>query len=377
MADGLAKGLALVHIGHQVVDDGLGATHGQGAPAQSAQVDAFGVDLCLALTQQGAGGHAHVAQAQTGARRRTQAHADVLFQTQAGGAGFDHQQAGAMAFDVGRDHEELGRVGQRHHGFDAVDHVLTVDQPGAGLQLKGVEQGLRLLDGQGGGWGLVAREGAEVSGLLLGRAPLADGGAHGGGGQAGKGQAQVALGQGLRDQGVGDGRAFHAHAIELFGNAHGGHAQLGALGQQLCGCSVVVVGLQGGRAQLLHGEVAHGVDDHGLLVGGREVEQVGRAALGQALGLAQVLDGLEGPAGGDHGTKAIFGAVIKHFLGGFAQAKAVQGGRASHLAEGAQADTGQGSHDGVPMVEQRRERIASSCQSFAKSLWRHSAKVGA
>ena len=83
---------------------------------------------------------------------------------------------------------------------------------------------------------------------------------------------EVALGQRLAHQHRGDRRALLERASELLRHAHHRQSELVGLGQQLLGCAAAGVGLLSDGTHLLQREVAHGLAQHLLLVGGGEVK---------------------------------------------------------------------------------------------------------
>ena len=70
-------------------------------------------------------------------------------------------------------------------------------------------------------------------------------------------------------------RAVRGDAVEVLGDVDRGDAEFGGLGDEIRRVGGGFVGVVGGGAQHLLGEFADGLDDHLLVVVGRQVEVVG------------------------------------------------------------------------------------------------------
>ena len=97
-----------------------------------------------------------------------------------------------------------------------------------------------------------------------------------------------------------------------------------ALASRSGGIGGRVVGVVGGRAQDLLGELADRLDDHLLFVVGRQVEVVLAAGLEPGRSAAQVLDALELTAGGAGGGEERLDAVAQRPVERIAQVVLVQ-----------------------------------------------------
>ena len=126
---------------------------------------------------------------------------------------------------------------------------------------------------------VLAGELRQVGGLLIGAAPVRQGGRDAAGRQNRQGQTHVAVGQRLGDKCVGDRGAMGGDALEILGNVDRRDAQFGRLGDEVGRIARRLVGVARGGPQDLVGELADGLEDQLLIVVGGEVEVVGAAGL--------------------------------------------------------------------------------------------------
>ena len=225
------------------------------------------------------------------------AHARVGLDGQSLGVGLDDEQR-RLAVELGGDDEQLGVGGGGHQRLDAVEPVAARGAYRGGLQRGRVEQGVRFGDRDARLRDVLAGELGEVGGLLVGAAPVGQCRRDAAGGQDRQRQAHVAVGQGLGDECVGDRAAVRGDAVEVLGDVDRGDAEFGGLGDQVGRVRRGVVGVVGGGAQELLGELVDRLDDHLLFVVGGQVEVVGAAGLQAGGGLAEALDALELAGGG-------------------------------------------------------------------------------
>ena len=289
--------------------------------------DAVGVDVGRRAAEQRAGRQGDVLEHEPGGRGGAQAHRRLALDADAAGARLDDEQR-RRSLEVGGDDEQLGGRGPRDEGFRAVEHEAVALARGGGLQRERVEQRPRLEHGDRGRRHVVADERRQVGRLLLLVAPQHQRVAHAGRGQAGDGQAHVAVCERLGDQDAGGGRALGPHAAQALGDADQGDAELGhrAL-DDLRRRLARVVGRRGGRAQLLGGELAGRVDDHLLLVGRGQVEQVAPGCGARPLRLAPLARGGEAPVGDPDAAEAGLAALVHRPLDRLAQFELVDGRR--------------------------------------------------
>ncbi len=92
-------------------------------------------------------------------------------------------------------------------------------------------------------------------------------------------QSHVSVGECLGDQRVRHRRAVFGDALEILGDVDRRDAELIGLGDEIGWIACAFVRFAGGRPEYLFGEVADGLDDHLLVVVGRQVEVVGAVGL--------------------------------------------------------------------------------------------------
>ena len=174
--------------------------------------------------------------------------------------------------------------------------------------------------------------------MLVGVAELGEHRRDSTGGEDRQREPHVAVRQRLGDEGVGDGGALLGDAVVVLGDLDRGDAELGGLGGQARGIAGGVVGLPGGRAQDLLGELGDRLDDHLLVVVGGEVEVVRTRRRRQPGGrAAESLDLGELPGGGAHRGEAVLHAELQHAVEPVAQAATVQQVAADQRGEQAHA----------------------------------------
>ena len=227
---------------------------------------------------------------------------------------------------AGADDEELAVVAAGHARLDAVEHEAVTGAGRGGRELAGVEERARLRQRQrrGGDVVLGLGEGRQVGRLLLLGAPQRQRRADRGRRQHRDRQAHVALGQRLGHQGPGDGRALGGDAAEVLGDAEDRQADLVGRGQQLLRCLAGLVGVGRGGSYDLGGELGHDVDEHLLVLAGREVEDAGGLGRGDARAGALAALAGELAAHRAHGLEARARRGVDDLLRGLAQVEPVQ-----------------------------------------------------
>jgi len=104
-------------------------------------------------------------------------------------------------------------------------------------------------------------------------------------------------------------------ALEILRDVDGGDAQLRGLRDQVGRVARGLVGVVGRGSQHLLGEFIEGLDDHPLLVVGRQIEVVLAAGLEPGRSTAEVLDPLElaggGGGGGEYRLRAVAQAAVE------------------------------------------------------------------
>ena len=190
---------------------------------------------------------------------------------------------------------------------------------------------------------VVAREVVEIGGLLVGAAPVRQCRRDTAGSQDRQRQTHVAVGQRLGHQGVGDRGAVLGDTVEILGDVDRGDPEFGGLGDQIRGIGRRLVGVVGGRAQNLLGELVDRRDDHLLVVVGGEVEIVGATWPQPRRRLADALDFLELPGGRAGSRERLLDTVFQAAVERIAQVVAVQEVLADQRCDDRQSDIGDGS----------------------------------
>ena len=323
VGDRLAERLTRLDVGRHVVEHGLPGPDREGAPGQAGEPDALGVRRAVGRAEHGVCRHADPLEAQGGQGGGADAHRGLGLHGQAGGRGLDQEQD-RRAVQRGADDEQLGLGAAHDTGLGAVEDEALGGPAGGGRRLEHVEEDRRLLERQGGGRSAVLGEGRQV-GLLLGLgAPQAQRRGDRARRQGGQGDAHVALAQGLGHERAGHRRALLGDTAEGLGDAEDRQADLQARLQDGLGGLAGLVGLRGRRAHDLLGVLRDHVDEHLLVLGGREVEDAlaGRRGSAGACTLAAGL--LELTARGRHRPEALAGAREDDLLGLLAQTDAVE-----------------------------------------------------
>ena len=233
--------------------------------------------------------------------------------------------------------QSLGAGDQRLGAVE--DPVARPSSARRGLQLQRVEQRPRLEDRQRRGGHVLAGEGGQVGGLLLGAAPVADRGGDGAGGERRVGDAHVAVGERLADQDAGHRGLLVHDAAELLGDAEHVDAELGGLRRAARPASRSrrrPRARPGGPSpRRRRGRASWNIccSSSGL----RSKRPVDLLVL-LARRFAQLLGRLEGAPGGGRRAEAVLGALEERPLDLLADADAVEQVRAGEAVERPQAE---------------------------------------
>ncbi|CPX07006.1 Uncharacterised protein [Mycobacteroides abscessus] len=202
--DGLAERLTLLHVGDDVVEHGLAGADRERRPTQPGEGDGLGVGserrvAAFFFAEDVGGGNRDIVEVQPAQCRAADAHARVLLDGDALGAGLDDEQRRAAVVVGGHD-EQLGLRGGRDQRLGAVEAESAGGAGGRGLEAERIEEGLRLGDHDRGLRHVLARELLEVGGLLVGTAPVGQRAGHTRGSQDRQGQAHVTVRKRLGDK---------------------------------------------------------------------------------------------------------------------------------------------------------------------------------
>ncbi len=327
MAHGLPERLPLVDVRDHVVEHGLRGAARERRPRQPRRAHHVGEHVPRSTTDECARGQGHVVQHELAGGGAAQSHRGLRLDADALRARLHHEQCGTgalRALQVRRYDEELRLRGPRHEVLHAVEAVAVGGAAGGGPRREDVEQRHLLLQRECGGGHVLPGERGQVGRLLVGVAVADEDVAHRRRGEHGHGQPEVAVGERLRHQDVRDGRAFAADAADLLRDAHHGQAQFGRAGEQAVRGSERVVGLGRRGPQLFGGELRDGLDDHLLLVVGRQVEQSRVGGRGQPRGFAEPGGRLERPLRCTRRAETLPRGRGHEVLHGLAQAGAVE-----------------------------------------------------
>src|SRR5579875_1059551 len=242
-----------------------------------------------------------------------QAHRRFRLDAQAGGTRFDDKQgwARSIAVELGGDKEQLVLSCTRNERLDAVQHKASAGGAlRAGGQSEGIEQGLRLQEGERCSWRVIRDELVQVPRLLLSVTPEADSGRDSKRRQAGEGHSQIPLGERLRYQRRGDSRPLPERAAQLLRDPDRGEPEFVCLRKHLVRDRASCISRRGGGPQALQRKVAHRVAQHLLLLGGGQIEQGAGAGPRLAHGVTESRGGRKRAAGPSRGAGGRAGRAL-------------------------------------------------------------------